>query len=317
MDANPAQSKALIRDNFQRILLGAESALTIPEGNFNAIAGKGGKAIVNVYQQKSPYELSLGEIEKDRAKLSAIPVDVLPEIDGLPGGSRMAFGSNPLFVGRLDDLTAIAVVLKTGSVVVSGIGGVGKTQLAIEFVYRYGQFFNGGVFWLSFENPAAIQSEIASCGGALSLHPNFQSLPVDQQVRLVSVSWQIRPCLLIFDNCEDEILYSRWRPPSGPSKVIVTSRKSNWDISLGIEVYELGVLKRYESISLLTKHLPDSKDDKVLDEIANELGDLALALHLAGGFLARYKTILNPTEFLDQLQDQGLLPSINLWRARV
>ena len=44
--------------------------------------------------------------------------------------------------------------------------GYGKTQLAVEFAYRYGQFFAGGVFWLSFADPVGIDAEIAACGGA-------------------------------------------------------------------------------------------------------------------------------------------------------
>ena len=52
----------------------------------------------------------------------------------------------------------------------------------------------------------------------------------------------------------------------------------------------LGILARAESLALLRKHRPDlAPDDPVLDAIAAELGDLPLALHLAGSFLARYR----------------------------
>jgi tetratricopeptide (TPR) repeat protein len=52
----------------------------------------------------------------------------------------------------------------------------------------------------------------------------------------------------------------------------------------------LGVLARTESLDLLRKHRPDlALDDPALDSIAAELGDLPLALHLAGSYLARYR----------------------------
>ncbi|MBV7329424.1 hypothetical protein KFU94_14475 [Chloroflexi bacterium TSY] len=69
---------------------------------------------------------------------------------------------------------------------------LGKTQLASEFVHRYGQFFAGGVFWLSFADPHAIAGEIAACGGMgrLDLRSDFADLSLDEQVRLVQAAWQ-------------------------------------------------------------------------------------------------------------------------------
>lgn len=46
----------------------------------------------------------------------------------------------------------------------TGLGGIGKTQLASELVHRYGRFFAGGVFWLSFADPEAVPAGIAGCG---------------------------------------------------------------------------------------------------------------------------------------------------------
>src|SRR5258708_25020750 len=48
-------------------------------------------------------------------------------------------------------------------VAISGQVGMGKTQLASEFVHRYGQFFLGGVFWLSFADASSIQSQVVEC----------------------------------------------------------------------------------------------------------------------------------------------------------
>ncbi|MCI0712964.1 MAG: DUF4062 domain-containing protein [Chloroflexi bacterium] len=83
------------------------------------------------------------------------PVDELPDVGRLPLFSRMTHSRNPSFVGREDDLKDIAKVLLHGdggavgivAAAAVGIGGLGKTQLAVEFCYRYGRFFQG-VHWL-------------------------------------------------------------------------------------------------------------------------------------------------------------------------
>jgi hypothetical protein len=85
------------------------------------------------------------------ARLAAMPLDVVPPPASLPAGSRMPLARNPLFVGRDADLKALARALKAGETAAvgqiaaaTGLGGIGKTQLASEFVHRYGQYFLGG-----------------------------------------------------------------------------------------------------------------------------------------------------------------------------
>ncbi len=84
--------------------------------------------------------------------------------------------------------TAIVNVYQTAAA--TGLGGIGKAQLASEFVHRYGRYFEGGVFWLSFGAPDSIPAEIAACGGAgaLDLRPDLANLPLGEQVALVSAA---------------------------------------------------------------------------------------------------------------------------------
>ncbi|MEE9210668.1 MAG: tetratricopeptide repeat protein, partial [Kiloniellales bacterium] len=193
------------------------------------------------------------------------------------------------------------------------LGGIGKTQLASEFVHRYGRYFEGGAFWVSFGAPDSIPAEIASCGGAaaLDLRPDVASLPLADQVGLVSAAWQgPLPRLLVFDNCEDAALLAQWRPPTGNSRVLVTSRRAEWSRALGVRTLPLGVLERGESIALLREHRPElGDDDPDLAAIAEELGDLPLALHLAGSFLERYRhaDFGAPAAYLARLRRPDLL----------
>jgi tetratricopeptide (TPR) repeat protein len=259
----------------------------------------------------TPYTTSVSQPDTFLAILDAMPLEEIPPVAPLPPGSRMPFSPNPLFVGREADLKKLAEALKGGETAAigqiaaaTGLGGIGKTQLASEFVHRYGQYFAGGVFWLSFADPSAIPAEVAACGGAgaLDLRPDFSNLSLDDQVRLVLSAWQSPlPRLLVFDNCEEEALLPQWRPPHGGCRVLVTSRSAIWDMALGVEVLQLGVLEREESKALLRKFRPDLTDEEA-DAIAEELGDLPLALHLAGSHLARYHHAVTPEDYLAQLR---------------
>jgi tetratricopeptide (TPR) repeat protein len=242
----------------------------------------------------------------------------LPPITLLPPASRMFLTPNPFFVGRTDALLAVAHTLLRQPAVaigpvaaVSGLGGIGKTQLATEFVHRYGHFFAGGVFWLSFADPSAIASEVAACGGSahLDLHPNFAQLSADDQVALVRAAWQSPlPRLLIFDTCEDEDLLARWRPASGGCRILLTSRRALWDSTLQVHPLPLDVLPRSDSVALLRQHRPDLPANlDILNDIATELGDLPLALQLAGAYLARYRADLTPSDYLVELRTPTLL----------
>ena len=137
----------------------------------------------------------------------------------------------------------------------SGLGGIGKTQLASEFVHRYGQFFAGGVFWLSFADPAAVPTRSRPAGGRgrWPCIRSFTPCPSTDQVRLVQAAWQSPlPRLLVFDNCEEETLLAQWQPPHGGCRVLVTSRRASWEPSLGVQLVPLGILQRDESLALLT-----------------------------------------------------------------
>ena len=234
------------------------------------------------YSEVGPSSPDADELEEARRKLEALPLEEVPEDRAaLPARSFMPLRPNPNFVGRREDLKRIAAGLKAGGTAAigevavaasSGLGGLGKTQLACEFVYRYGRFFHG-VYRLNFGDPARIPAEVAACGGSggMNLHPGeYHQLPLEDRARAVMAEWQgDLPRLLVFDNCEDEELLDRWLPPVGGCRVLVTSRGGSWDPSLGVTDLKLGVLDRPESVELLRKYRPDlPADDPRLGAIA-------------------------------------------------
>lgn len=265
---------------------------------------------INNTQHFYPPQPTIDPAEAARL-LAELPLDRIPDPAPLPPGSRMPLSPNPLFVGREQDLKDIAAALKAGTTSViaaaTGMGGIGKTQLASEFVHRYGQFFLGGVFWLSFAEADGVEVEIAACGAAMNL-PAFAALELPDQVLRVRQLWQeATPRLLIFDNCEDEQLLRDYRPTAGGCRVLVTSRRQHWDVALGIFQQRLDTLPRAQSIDLLRKFRPDlSEDDPDLDALAHTLGDLPLALHVAGSYLKRYQASVSPAQYLQKLRSAPL-----------
>jgi hypothetical protein len=85
----------------------------------------------------------------DQSALGLVPhrIDLLP---------------NEQFIGRDRELRALARQLKAGRnvVVTTGMGGIGKTQLASEFAYRYGRYFAGGVFWIDCSIPERVPASV-------------------------------------------------------------------------------------------------------------------------------------------------------------
>lgn len=273
------------------------------------------------YEHVRPREVDPGELKEAEELLEELPLDRVP-VPAPPSPISVVppIDPNPLFVGREEDLKALAAKVKAvegqsagpvRTVAVTGLGGVGKTQLVGEFAHRYGRYFDGGVYWLNLSNSDAAGEQIAACGeaGAMRLRPDFDRLPLEGQVKEVMAAWQsVLPRLLVLDNCENGASLRACRPTTGGCRVLVTSRGPLGDPALGVIPWPLEVLSREESVELLRKHCKDMPvDEAELGAVAEELGDLPLALDLAGRFLARYRHAVSPGQYVEELRSPEVL----------
>ena len=150
--------------------------------------------------------------------------DSMPRVWNLPP-------RNPGFTGRDYYLLAIRDRLLAGGRAVvqalHGMGGVGKTQLAAEYAYRFAADYDI-VWWIASEQSALIAEQIA----ALAVDLNGITSGADTSSVSRSVLSELRTLprwLLVFDNATSPEDVAPWLPGSAIGHVLITSRQSGWD----------------------------------------------------------------------------------------
>ncbi|MET7669619.1 FxSxx-COOH system tetratricopeptide repeat protein [Micromonospora luteifusca] len=229
----------------------------------------------------------------------------LPAAQRLDGQLPAVVGNLPLrntnFTGRRDLLDALHQRLRAGTTAVlpeavHGAGGVGKSQLVIEYVYLHQQDFDL-IWWIPAERPAQIQSALVDLAARLNLPvPSTANTAVPAVLEALRVGRPHSNWLLIFDNAEDPMDVERFFPKGGPGSIVVTSRNGEWrEIanSLAVDVFE-----RQESIELLRRRGPDLPVTDA-DRLAAALGDLPLAMEQAAAW--RAETKMPTDEYLELL----------------
>ena len=193
------------------------------------------------------------------------------------------------FVGRDYDLLRIERMLRDPAapwVLLTGIGGTGKTQLAYGFARWYTETGGcpGGVFATSFKEKAGIGQVIGSIAG---YGTDFSVLPVEQQVETLVRYLRDTPSLLVWDNVETVTGYPQGCKPlateeeqaalarflqalrGGKSRVLITTRKPNEDwLGIAYQLLEVTGLAEQDAGELAERILKnvgrqpqDFKDD--------------------------------------------------------
>ncbi|GAA0933641.1 FxSxx-COOH system tetratricopeptide repeat protein [Virgisporangium aurantiacum] len=208
---------------------------------------------------------------------------------------------HPAFTGREALLVALRRQLTSGTralvQALHGMGGVGKTQLAIEYAHLFAGDYRL-VWWIDAERPELIAEQLSALASAANWAAEGASVAAG--VRAVRDRLRGTPrWLLVFDNAELAEHIAEWLP-DGPGHVIITSRGGGFR-ELAIPV-EIDVFARAESVALLRTHLPHLAGADA-DKLAGTLGDLPLALAQAAGLMSQ--TRMPVADYLAELSGQA------------
>jgi tetratricopeptide (TPR) repeat protein len=226
---------------------------------------------------------------------------------------------NPFFTGRVEALSAIETALSnsnsaviTQAQAISGMGGIGKTQTAIEFCYR--QIANNSyqtyqtILWVNAENEANFNNSYYDIVDLLNLAGNSsasdgtndgtndgvgnEALKVDEVIVLVK-RWLANNSnwLIVLDNLEDPKLIKHYLPPQPKGHVLITTRSQSLKgyasivplKKMSIETGTLFLLKRASLIPINTSSLDELKNDnnfdnKLIDKLISDAQKIVQAM---------------------------------------
>ncbi len=250
---------------------------------------------------KSIQELGFISENDDERTAEAPPLPDTSEANILSATSSLwnvPHRRNPFFTGREDIFAHLYNTLRSSNAAaltqaqaISGLGGIGKTQIAVEYAYRNRDHYKA-VFWINASTRNAISADFVAIAALLGL-------PVQQEqdivVRAVK-NWLTDHTgwLLILDNVDNLAMVADFLPVHGTGDVLLTTRlQALGTIARGIEVEKMGMdegmmllLRRAKIIApneMLEQAPKESREQAAF--ILSELDGLPLALDQAAAYI--------------------------------
>jgi tetratricopeptide (TPR) repeat protein len=232
-------------------------------------------------------------IDPEAAHRSPAPVFNLP------------FPRNPFFTGREDQLEAIHLALTSrGRAGLSGLGGIGKTQTALEYAYRHQSEYDH-VFWIRAEQETELITGYVALAKALQI-PGHQQ---DDQQAVVALMKQWLAThdgwLLVLDNADDLRQLRPYLPTTNGHILLTTRAQALGDLAAKVEVTRMDADEGALLLLRRTKLIADDADlaaasanDQALARtLTTEVDGLPLALDQAGAYIE--EQVLSLDEYLE------------------
>ena len=192
---------------------------------------------------------------------------------------------NPNFTGREQLLLDLRAQLGTRASVLlpqalHGLGGVGKTQVAVEYVHRFATDYEV-VWWISAEQISLIRSSLAELGTQMNIADEDDTTKtITNVLEALRQGRPYRRWILIFDNADSPEAVEEYLPyPTG--HILITSRNPAWTSKA--QALEVDVFSREESVQFIRQRGRDVSAVEA-DQLAEALGDLPLALEQAAAW---------------------------------
>jgi tetratricopeptide (TPR) repeat protein len=218
-----------------------------------------------------------------------------PSITNLPRRNLNFTGRTKLLEGlhsTLQSSAGSAVTQTEATEAISGLGGIGKTQLALEYAHRYASDYDL-IWWIGAEQPTTVIAALAELAGRLGIAER------PDQAEMVDALWEdLRGrdrWLLVFDNAEQPAELQPYLPPGGGGHVLVTSRWAAW--GEWARPLQLGVMSREEAVAFLYKR-SGTQDEQAAAALAEALGNLPLALAEAAAYIEQTQVSLEELQLV-------------------
>jgi tetratricopeptide (TPR) repeat protein len=218
------------------------------------------------------------------------------------------------FVGREDHMAALDTALNESPHVamLQGMGGQGKTQIALEYCRR-SRVAKGyrAIFWANASSEAALRESFESFSDVLKAPDDNSLVDADARVaftKRVLTDWPA-PWLLVLDNFDDPSKFSirNYMPVSMQGRIIITTRAREVG-KLGTHIPVAG-MSDWEALDLLLSSggLDRSDENNIVQgaKIVNRLGNMPLAIDLAGSYLSNRAGMVKINDFLDRYSKQA------------
>ncbi len=224
---------------------------------------------------------------------------------------------NPFFTGREEVLTHLHTMLHSGKTAaltsaqaISGLGGIGKTQTAVEYAYRHREEYQA-VLWCRAETPRTLIDDFVTIADLLNL-PEKREQDQGWVVQAVKLWLQTHTnWLLILDNMEDLTLVEDVLPTQNEGHLVLTTRSQvtgSFAQRIDLEQMEpekgaLFLLRRAKLIGP-EDCLEEASDSLRVEarEVSQLLDGLPLALDQAGAYIEEVGCSLS--DYLDRYQTQ-------------
>ncbi|MDR2999709.1 MAG: tetratricopeptide repeat protein [Fibromonadaceae bacterium] len=223
--------------------------------------------------------------------------------DSLPF-NNLPFVRNIYFTGRDSIFEDIYSGFESGNItsqiqVITGMGGFGKTQTALEYAYRYANKYDY-IWWVQAETDATVLMSYKNFAVKMKLLNEDQQ---DSELIIETVlSWMSSHSkwLFIYDNADITAGNTTWLPKKNHENILITTRNTHNDIG---NVIRIDVLKEKEAVAFLKKRT-GIKDSSNASKLADCLGYFPLALEQAATYIKTNE--ITYIEYLSLFKDYGL-----------
>lgn len=232
-----------------------------------------------------------------------------------PPPTNLPYRANPYFVGRASALSELYRLLHTPQrtpVALVGMGGIGKTQLAVQYAHAHAADYPGGIFYLNAENTQQLEHDYATLGGFFDVPA---TLPTYERAMLVRDRlYRLRqPSLLILDNVSDDTRLAL--PPGGSCHIILTTRKGYLARRSGCCLLNVRELDEDAALSLLQirRSADDPAEQAAARAIARKVGFHPLMLTLIANYVGQVRISLATylQEYISASRFELIDPTVN------